>query len=52
MGWISALYKLESKNLKIGVISHIELLFDKIKNKIMVSKTEERGSELRLETTL
>lgn len=49
---ISALYKLESKNLKIGVISHIELLFDKIKNKIMVSKTEERGSELRLETTL
>lgn len=49
---VSALYKLESKNLKIGVISHVELLYEKIKNKIIVSKDEEHGSQVRMEYSL
>ncbi|MBQ7452716.1 MAG: SMC family ATPase [Clostridia bacterium] len=49
---ISALYKLENHNLVIGVISHIEMLKDRIKNKILVSKTEKDGSVATIEQTI
>lgn len=46
---ISALYKLESHNLKIGLISHVKELEDEIKNKIMVqSATDNEGSSLKI----
>lgn len=46
---ISALYKLESHNLKIGLISHVRELEEEIKNKIIVdSATETEGSSLRI----
>ena len=46
---ISALYKLESQNLKIGLISHVKELEEEIKNKILVDKaTETEGSTLKI----
>jgi len=38
---ISALYKLESHNLKIGLISHVKELEERVKNKILVTKSED-----------
>jgi len=50
---ISALYKLESHNLNIGLISHVKELEEEIKNKIIVSKaTDSEGSSLRIEYNL
>lgn len=48
----TALYRLEENHLRIGVISHVELLYEKIKNKIIVTKTEEGGSKVRVELGL
>ena len=46
---ISALYKLESQNLKIGLISHVKELEEEIKNKILVEKaTDVEGSNLKI----
>lgn len=46
---ISALYKLESQNLKIGLISHVKELEEEIKNKILVEKaTDTEGSNLKI----
>lgn len=44
---ISALYKLESQNLNIGLISHIGELEEAIKNKVLVEKTA-TGSKLKV----
>ncbi|MBQ7579262.1 MAG: hypothetical protein IJT25_01880, partial [Clostridia bacterium] len=49
---ISALYKLEHQHTIIGVISHVEMLKERIKNKIIVSKTEEEGSKVKLLYTM
>jgi|GEM_PF-5025996 len=49
---ISALYKLQNKNLKFGVISHVDLLKERINNKIIVTKTESEGSKVKLDITL
>lgn len=49
---VAALYKLETKNLKIGVISHIKELVERIKNKVLVTKTEEDGSVIKLDFSL
>ena len=49
---VASLYKLQSKNLKIGVISHVELLKERIKNKIIVSKDENKGSVVRIDQDL
>ena len=35
---VSSLYKLESQNLKIGLISHVSDLAESIKNKVLVTK--------------
>ena len=48
---VSALYKLESKNLNIGLISHIAELEEAIKNKVYVTKTS-LGSKISIEHTL
>ena len=48
---ISSLYKLESQNLKIGLISHVAELEESIKNKVIVTKGK-NGTELRLEHSL
>jgi len=48
---ISALHKLESKNLKIGLISHVAELAESIKHKIIVTK-DANGSKIRIEHTL
>ena len=44
---ISALYKLESQNLNIGLISHVGELEESIKNKVLVEKTS-TGSKLKI----
>ena len=48
---VSALHKLESQNLKIGLISHVTELEESIKNKVYVSKTQ-FGSKITIEHTL
>ena len=48
---INSLYKLESQNLKIGLISHVAELEESIKNKVIVTK-EANGTKLRLEHSL
>lgn len=48
---VSALYKLESKNLNIGLISHITELEEAIKNKVYITKTN-FGSKINIEHTL
>ncbi len=48
---INALYKLESQNFKIGLISHVAELADQIKNKVIVTKTSS-GSKLKIEHSL
>ncbi len=48
---INSLYKLESQNLKIGLISHVAELEESIKNKVIVTK-DNGGTKLRLEHSL
>ncbi len=48
---VSALYKLESQNLKIGLISHVAELEESVKNKVYVTKTE-KGSKIKLAHSL
>lgn len=48
---ISALHKLESQNLKIGLISHITELAEAIKNKVIVTK-DSNGSKIKIEHSL
>ena len=48
---VSALHKLESQNLNIGLISHVSELEESIKNKIYVTKTS-TGSKISIEHTL
>lgn len=48
---VSALFKLESQNISIGLISHVSELEESIKNKILVSKTN-LGSKIMIEHTL
>ena len=48
---VSALYKLESKNLNIGLISHIAELEEAIKNKVYITKTN-LGSKISIEHSL
>ena len=48
---ISALYKLESQNLNIGLISHVGDLEESIKNKVLVTK-EAGGSKIKIVHTL
>lgn len=48
---ISSLYKLESQNLKIGLISHVAELEESIKNKVIVTK-DAGGTKLKLEHSL
>ena len=48
---INSLYKLESQNLKIGLISHVAELEESIKNKVIVTK-DANGTKLRLEHSL
>ena len=48
---INSLYKLESQNLKIGLISHVAELEDSIKNKVIVTK-DANGTKLKLEHSL
>ena len=44
---ISALYKLESQHLNIGLISHVGELEESIKNKVLVTK-EKDGSKIKI----
>lgn len=48
---INSLYKLESQNLKIGLISHVTDLEESIKNKVIVTK-DASGTKLKLEHSL
>ena len=48
---INSLYKLESQNLKIGLISHVAELEESIKNKVIVTK-DNGGTKLKLEHSL
>lgn len=48
---INSLYKLESQNLKIGLISHVAELEESIKNKVIVTK-DTSGTKLRVEHSL
>ncbi len=48
---INSLYKLESQNLKIGLISHVSELEESIKNKVIVTK-DNNGTKLKLEHSL
>ena len=48
---LSALHKLESQNLNIGLISHVGELEDAIKNKVVVTKTNS-GSKIKIEHSL
>lgn len=48
---INSLYKLESQNLKIGLISHVTELEESIKNKVIVTK-DSNGTKLKLEHSL
>lgn len=49
---VSALYKLQNQNLKIGVISHVDLLKEKINNKILVTKDSNGVSSLRVDVSI
>ena len=44
---INSLYKLESQNLKIGLISHVTELEESIKNKVIVTK-DNNGTKLKI----
>lgn len=48
---ISSLYKLESQNLRIGLISHVTELENSIKNKVLVTKGS-NGSKITIEHSL
>lgn len=48
---VGALYKLESHDLKIGLISHVKELEDAIKNKVLVEKGA-KGSVLKIDYSL
>ena len=48
---ISSLYKLESQNLKIGLISHVAELEESVKNKVIVTKGI-NGSKIKVEHSL
>ncbi len=48
---INSLYKLESHNLKIGLISHVGELEESVKNKVIVTKGA-NGTKLKLEHSL
>lgn len=48
---VSALHKLESQNLNIGLISHVGELEESIKNKILVTKTP-NGSKVEITHSL
>lgn len=48
---VSALQKLESQNLNIGLISHVGELEESVKNKILVTKTS-NGSKLEIAYSL
>lgn len=48
---VSSLYKLESQNLKIGLISHVAELEESVKNKVIVTKGI-NGSRITVEHTL
>ena len=48
---VNSLYKLESQNLKIGLISHVSELADSIKNKVIVTK-DIGGTKLKIEHSL
>ncbi len=48
---INSLYKLESQNLKIGLISHVAELEESIKNKVIVTK-DKNGTKLKIEHSL
>ncbi len=48
---ISSLYKLESQNLRIGLISHVTELENSIKNKVLVTKGAS-GSKIMVEHSL
>ena len=48
---ISSLYKLESQNLRIGLISHVTELENSIKNKVLVTKGA-NGSKISIEHSL
>ena len=44
---VSSLTKLQSQNIVIGVISHVPELQERIKNKIVIKKTESEGSTIQ-----
>ena len=48
---VSSLYKLESQNLKIGLISHVAELAESVKNKVVVTK-DANGSKIKIEHSL
>ena len=48
---VSSLYKLESQNLKIGLISHVAELAESVKNKVIVTK-DANGSKIKIEHSL
>lgn len=48
---VNSLYKLESQNLKIGLISHVIELEESIKNKVIVTKGT-NGTKLKIEHSL
>ena len=48
---VNSLYKLESQNLKIGLISHVVELEESIKNKVIVTKGA-NGTKLKIEHSL
>ena len=48
---VNSLYKLESQNLKIGLISHVVELEESIKNKVVVTK-DNNGTKLKVEHSL
>lgn len=48
---VDALYKLESQNLKIGLITHVKELEESIKNKVYVSK-DSKGSHIKISHSL
>ncbi len=48
---VSSLYKLESQNLKIGLISHVAELEESVKNKVVVTKGI-NGSKIKVEHSL
>lgn len=46
-----ALHKLESQNLRVGIISHVQELEESVKNKVIVTK-EATGTKIKLEHSL